>query len=127
MTALILDAGAFVAFERGDIRTIARLRVAQTERYRLRTASIVIAQVWRSAGGRQARLARLLRAVQIVDVDLELAKAAGELLGLARASDVVDASVVVVAEEGDDILTSDVRDIQVLVGASRKRIGVVAC
>ena len=127
MTALLLDAGAFVAYERDDLRLFARLRVAQTGHRPLRTPSIVVAQVWRGTGGRQARLARLLGAVDIVTIDADLARAAGTLLGRTGSSDAIDATLVVLAKDGDDILTSDARDIQALVDAAGKRVGVVAC
>ena len=60
MSGLVLDAGAFVAVDRADRTMIARLRAAQRDGLELRTTGIVIAQVWRDPGGRQAILAQLL-------------------------------------------------------------------
>jgi len=54
VSALVLDAGAFIAVDRNDRSMIARLRVAQLHGHELRTSAIVIAQVWRSPGGKQA-------------------------------------------------------------------------
>lgn len=127
MSALVLDAGAFIAIDRDDRSMIARLRVAQMHGHDLRTSAIVIAQVWRSAGGKQARLARLLRAVDVRPVDEQMGRDAGSLLARAGMDDPVDATVVMVARSGDRILTSDPGDIAVLASRSGKRVAVVPC
>jgi hypothetical protein len=93
----------------------------------LRSNGAVIAETWREDGGRQARLARLLKAVDVVAVDQALGRQAGTLLGKADVNDPVDATVVAIAAAGDRILTSDVRDIGRLVTASRRAIHVVRC
>src|SRR5437867_6789116 len=100
---------------------IARLRVAQQHGIELRTSAIVIAQVWRDTEGRQAGLARLLRAVDVRPIDERLGREAGVLIGRARTSDPIDATVVLVASHGDRILTSDSRDLKHLAGTARKR------
>jgi hypothetical protein len=127
MTALVLDAGALVAVDRGERRIAAKLRVAQQSGMDLRSTGVVIAEVWRDEHGRQASLARLLRSVDVRPVDQGLGRDAGTLLGRAGASDPSDATVVAVASVGDRILTSDPRDIRRLVTASRRAIHVVAC
>jgi hypothetical protein len=127
VSALVLDAGAFVAVERGDRAMIARLRVAQREGLELRSTGVVVTQVWRDPGGRQARLARLLRAVDVKAVDERLGRQAGVLLGRAATDDAVDASVVAVSATGDRIVTSDPGDIRRLVCAAQRSILVVAC
>ncbi len=106
---------------------LARLRVAQQHGLDLRTSAIVIGQVWRDGRGRQARLARLLRAVDIRPIDHSLGRAAGVLLGRAGTSDPIDATVVLVAESGDRILTSDPDDIRRLVGVAARPVAVIAC
>jgi hypothetical protein len=58
VSALVLDAGAFIAVDRDDRSMIARLHVAQLHGHELRTSAIVIAQAWRSPGGEQAGVAR---------------------------------------------------------------------
>jgi hypothetical protein len=51
--------------------------------------------------------------VEIVPLDEQLARSCGELCGAARASDVIDASVVIVARERRDlIVTSDPDDLR---------------
>lgn len=127
MSALLLDAGALIAVDRGDRALAARLRVAQGNRWDLRSTGVVIAEVWRDAAGRQADLARLLKAVDVRPVDDRLGRQAGVLLGLSGARDVADATIVAVADAGDRVLTSDPADIRELVAAARRPIHVVAC
>ena len=127
MSALVLDAGAFVAVDRGERAMIARLRAAQQVGLELRSTGVVITQVWRDPAGRQANLARLLKSVDITAVDEPLGREAGVLLGRAGMTDAVDASVVAVSTAGDRVLTSDAGDIRPLVAASGRSILVVPC
>jgi predicted nucleic acid-binding protein len=127
VSALVLDAGAFIALDRNDRSMIARLRVAQLNGHDLRTSAIVVAQVWRSPGGKQARVARLLRAVDVRPVDEQMGRDAGALLAKARTDDPIDATVVLVARSGDRILTSDPQDIGHLASSSRKKVIIVPC
>ncbi len=127
MSALVLDSGALVAADRGDRTLAAKLRVAQRSGLELRTTGVVIAEAWRDAHGRQANLARLLKAVDVRAVDRHLGQTAGALLGESGGTNAVDATVVAIAATGDRILTSDPRDIRRLVSASRRAIHVVRC
>lgn len=127
MTALILDAGALIAVDRGDRAMAARLRAAQRGGLDLRTTGVVIAQAWRDPSGRQADLARLLRAVDVWPVDRALGHEAGVLLARANQGDAVDATVVAVARSGDRIVTSDPAAVRALVAASGRGVVVVAC
>ena len=127
MSALVLDAGAFVAVDRDDRAMIARLRVARQRGLDLRTTAIVVGQVWRDAAGRQATLARLLRAVDVRAVDEPLGREAGILVGRAGTADPIDATVVLVSETGDRILTSDPDDLTHLAVVAGRRAAVVAC
>lgn len=109
-----LDAGALIALERGDRRMIALLRELATSNGRCRIPAGVIGQTWR-ASPRQAILARFLstREVDIKVLDDGLARACGELCAAAGTSDVIEASVVIVAREHrDTIVTSDVEDLR---------------
>jgi hypothetical protein len=115
---IVLDAGALVAVDRRDRRVGALLRVAQRERIPVRTSAAVVAQVWR-AGARQAPLARTLAGVATVALDLVTAKRLGVLLGVADASDVVDAHVAALVAAGDTVLTSDPDDVRRLLAARR--------
>ncbi len=114
---LILDEGAFLAVERGDRRVMALLKRALLDGRAPRSHGGVIGQVWRG-GARQAQLARLLRATEVSALDLELGRSAGALLGRARTTDVVDAAVVLLAADGDQVLTSDPDDLTALAAAA---------
>lgn len=123
----MLDAGALLAVERADRALLARLRAAERHGLALRSNAVVVAQVWRDPRGRQARLAKFLRAVDVRAVDLELGRDAGLLLGRSRTVDPIDATVVLIADHGDRILTSDSDDIRRLVAAAGKRCAVIDC
>lgn len=118
---IILDAGALIGLERGDRRVVALLDRLRSAGSGAVVPAGVVGQVWRG-GARQARLARFLRLAEVVIVPLDedLARAAGELCGRAGTSDVVDASVVLVAHgEGDGVVTSDPDDLRRLSPAVR--------
>lgn len=124
MSRLVLDAGAFVAFERGDAAVRARLAAARKLGLEVATTSPVVGQVWRD-GRRQALLARLVTAVHIVAPDVAAARRAGELLAKTKSADVVDALVVGLLRETDIILTSDPKDIRSLLVAAGVRATIV--
>ena len=127
MTSVVLDAGAFIAVDRGDRAMAARLRAAERNGMNLRTTGIVIAQVWRDPAGRQVELARLLNAVDVRSVDRSMGQDAGVLLARAGRGNAVDATVVAAARTGDRIVTGDPVDIRVLVLASNRAVLVVPC
>lgn len=127
MSALVLDAGAFVAVDKGDRPMVARLRAAQRNGVGLRSNGAVVAQVWRDSAGRQVQLARLLRSVDVKPVDQGLGRKAGALIGRAGVGDAVDATVVAIALSGDRILTGDPGDIKALVAVSGLPVLVVPC
>lgn len=115
-TGLTLDAGVLIAVERGDGRVRALLRRAVERQMRLAVPAAVLAQVWRD-GARQVRLARMMASpeVEIVDLDADMARMCGVLLGRRGARDVVDASVVVCARRRQDaVVTSDADDLRLL-------------
>ena len=123
--SLVLDAGAFVAIERGDRDTIALLKRELVAGRVPLTHGGVVAQVWRGGLGRQATLARLLPAVDARPFDVELGKRAGLLLGQARTTDAIDAAVVLLAVDGDSILTSDPRDLRRLASVARVKVTLI--
>jgi hypothetical protein len=113
VSGLTLDAGALIAFERNDRRAVAILARAIEKRLPLTVPAGVVGQVWRD-GRRQVRLVRLLgsRAVDVEPLDDARARAAGQLCGVTRTRDVIDASVVVCARARDQgVLTSDVDEL----------------
>lgn len=112
--AVVLDSGALIAFERNDKRLRALIELAMTHRGELVVPAGVVAQVWRD-GRRQSRLARLLASglLRVQALDLAEAQAAGVLCGRAGTSDVVDASVALVARRYQArVVTSDPDDLQ---------------
>jgi hypothetical protein len=115
---VVLDAGAFVAAERGDRRLGAMLRVLQQRRVPLRTSAAVVAQVWRD-GRKQARLAQLLGAVSVAALAPDNDRRTGELLARARSADVIDAHLALEVEDDDRVLTSDPEDLAHLLEARR--------
>lgn len=124
MTAVVLDTGALVGFERNDRRVVAIVTRALEHHDELLVPAGVVAQAWRD-GSRQARLARLLGAplCNVVSLDDRQARAAGQLCGLAGTTDVVDASVAVVAwDRRARVITSDPDDLRRL----DRRLEVVA-
>jgi hypothetical protein len=127
VSALILDAGALVAIDRDDRAMVARLRAAQQHGLELRTNAMVVAQVWRDRHGRQVNLARLLRAVDVRAVSQRDGRDAGVLQAAAGTAGAIDATVVLLAAPGDRILTTDPKDITVLVAAAENRAVIVAC
>jgi hypothetical protein len=111
---LTLDASALIAFERNERTVVAIVARAQEHKIRLATPAGVVGQVWRD-GSRQVRLAWLLGSdlVEVVPLDDERARAAGQLCGVAGTRDVIDASVVLCARErGHGVLTSDIDDLE---------------
>jgi hypothetical protein len=88
---------------------------------------MVIAEVWRDSRGRQARLAQLLRAVDVRPVNRLDGEQAGLLLAASGTSDPVDATVVLLARAGDRVLTSDAGDLSLLAAAAANGCVVVAC
>lgn len=111
---ITLDTGALIALDRGDKRMIALLRQALAQGLTFRVPSGVLAQAWRD-GRTQVTLARFVRSdeVQVLPLDNQLARLCGELCRASNTSDVIDASVVIVARERRDrIVTSDPDDLR---------------
>jgi hypothetical protein len=115
---LIFDAGALIALERGDREMWRKLDVARATRLSPVSHGGVIGQVWRGGGARQAILARALAFVDIRRLDAALGRAAGELLARTRQRDVIDAALVLLAEDGDRIITSDPEELAPLARAA---------
>jgi hypothetical protein len=124
--SLILDAGALVAVARADRETIALIKQELLAGRAPRTHGGIVGQVWRGGSRRQVNLARLLPALEISGLDDALGRRAGVLLGRTRMSDVIDASVVLLAADGDFILTSDPDDLVPLAASAGLHVDIVA-
>ena len=59
-------------------------------------------------------------------LDDDLGKRSGELLGRAKKSDVIDAALVLISNDGDAIVTSDAGDIQILARAATRIIDLIS-
>lgn len=122
---LVLDAGAFVSVERGDRTLIALIKRERLAGRAPRTHGGVVGQVWRGGQGRQVPLARVLPAVEIAALDEDLGRRSGVLLRRAGGRDVIDAAVVLLAEDGDEIVTSDPDDLARLAAAAGVHVELV--
>ncbi|HEX2822087.1 MAG TPA: hypothetical protein VHO07_18235 [Streptosporangiaceae bacterium] len=122
---LVLDAGAFVAVQCGNRDVVALVKRERLAGRPPVTSGGVVAQVWRGGSGRQAPMARLLAGTAVASVDDTLARRAGMLLARRGQSDAIDATVVCLAADGDDILTSDPGDLRVLAEAAGIHVEIV--
>lgn len=59
-------------------------------------------------------------------LDGELGRSAGVLLGRVGGTDVIDAAVVLLAHDGDDIVTSDRADLEPMVVATGRHVELVS-
>jgi hypothetical protein len=100
---VVLDTGALIAIERADRRVIRLLELAEE----VHVPAAAVAVAWRNPA-HQVRLARVLAAdpVHVHALDSEEARAVGHLCGASGASDVVDASVVLVARRVGGVTVS---------------------
>jgi hypothetical protein len=115
---LVLDAGAFVAVERGDRDVVALVKRERLSGRAPVTNGGVVGQVWRGGSGRQVPVARLLAGVDVAPLDDQLGRRAGMLLARSGVSDAIGAAVVCLAGDGDDILTSGPEDLRLLAQAA---------
>jgi hypothetical protein len=122
---LVLDSGAFIALERNDRAMWVRLKSAQLLGQVPITHGGVIAQVWRGLGPRQALLAKALAGVDVRALDDTLGRITGDLLARARTGDVIDAALVALSTEDDQLVTSHPDDLAALVTASDREIDVI--
>ena len=122
--SLVLDSGALVSLERGERAMWVRLKAAHLAGDLPVTHAGVVGQVWRG-GPRQARLAPALAGVAVRDLDEALGRSAGQLLGVAGLADVIDAAVVLIASDGDEIVTADREDLARLASVSGRHVELI--
>lgn len=121
---VVLDSGALVALERNERAMWIRLKAAHLAGDLPVTHAGVIGQVWRG-GPRQARLSQALAGIDVRPLDEALGRAAGHLLGAAGLADVVDAAVVLLAQDGDEIVTVDHDDLAQLAASAGCHVDLV--
>ena len=122
---LVLDSGAFLALERNDRAMWRRIKAAHQAGDVPVSHGGVVGQAWRGRGPRQALLARALAGTEIRPLDDALGRAAGELLAIVGRHDVIDAAVVLLAADGDRIVTSDPDDLEPLALASGRHVELI--
>jgi predicted nucleic acid-binding protein len=122
---MLFDTGALIALERNDRAMWRRLKSAQLIGHVPISHGGVVGQAWRGRGPRAARLAQVLAAIDVRPLDDRLGRASGELLAVAKRRDVVDAALVLLASDGDQILTSEPDDIAPLALASGHHVELV--
>lgn len=122
---LVLDTGALLAVERGNREVVALLKRELLGRRVPLTHGGVVAQAWRGGSGRQASLARLLPALEVAPLDEALGRRAGVLLARSAKRDAIDAALVLLAVDGDTILTSDVTDLRPLASMAAIHVDLV--
>lgn len=101
-----------------------RFKAAQLDGAVPVTHAGVLGQVWRG-GPRQARLAQALTGIDVRSLDERLGRAAGELLAASGVDDVVDAGLVLLASDGDLIVTADGEDLSRLAAASGRHVELI--
>jgi predicted nucleic acid-binding protein len=106
----LYDTGVLIAAERGErLLWMFHRRLLEDGAPPI-VPSTVLAQAWR--GGPQAELSRLLRGCEVRDFTERDARQTGRLLAMAGATDIVDAGVIVMAQQrGLVVLTSDPDDL----------------
>jgi hypothetical protein len=111
---LVLDSGALIALDKNDRAMWRRLKSSLMAGEAPVSHGGVVGQVWRGGGPRQALLAKALAGLDVRPLDEALGRAAGDLLGRVGVNDVIDAALVLLAHDGDDIVTSDAEDLESL-------------
>ncbi len=64
--------------------------------------------------------------VDVRAIDDSLGRRAGVLLGRADIADVIDAAIVLLADDGDEIFTSDPTDLRNLAHEARRHVELIA-
>jgi len=108
-----------VALDRGERAIGALLAAAAVSGVEVVTSTACVAQAWRDPA-RQARLTRALGGFLERSLDPRAARDCGQLLGRARTSDVIDAAVTLLVENGDTVVTSDPMDIERLLDVAER-------
>jgi hypothetical protein len=123
---LVLDAGALIALERHDRAAWETLKAAwQRDEDLPVTHGGVLGRAWRGKGPRSALLSMALDGIEVRPLDAALGRKAGELLALTRGSDVIDAALVLLARDDDQIATSDPEDLRALVEAAGRFVELI--
>jgi hypothetical protein len=124
-SGLVYDAGALVAADRNRREMWSLHKTALLSGVPIVIPTVVYAQVWRGSS-RGVNIARLAKGCAFRDLDIGLARRAGELCGRAGTNDIVDAAVVTLAIElGYGVVTSDPDDMRKLADSTGRRLDIV--
>jgi hypothetical protein len=121
---LVFDAGGLISLERDERASWVRLKTACLRGEVPLTNAAVLGQVWRG-GSRQVRLSQALPGLDVRPLDESLGRAAGELLAVSQQTDLIDASIVLIAHDGDEIVTTDSADLKRLAIASGRHVELI--
>jgi hypothetical protein len=121
---LVFDAGGLMSLERDERASWVRLKSACLRGEVPLTNAAVLGQMWRG-GPRQARLSQALDGIEVRPLDESLGRAAGELLAASQQADLIDASIVLIAHDGDEIVTTDPVDLKPLAIASGRHVELI--
>ena len=88
------------------------------------THAAILGQVWRGRGAPEL-LSRALSGIEVRAVDQALGRAAGELLARAGSEDVIDAALALLAQDGDEVVTSDPADLERLLATAGRHVELV--
>lgn len=127
VATFVLDSGALIALEKASPFMTRLLMEVRSGTARVVVPDAVIAHVWRTGTGRQARIATLigLRPEQCrrIPLDTDAAKLIGSRAGACGHGDVVDVHVALAAEQHRAVVvTSDHDDISAVSPALADRI-----
>jgi hypothetical protein len=125
VAALVFDAGGLIALDRGKREVGTLLAVAADTGVEAVTSAACVAQAWRDPA-RQARLARALAGFLEHSLDPSAARDCGLLLARSRTSDIPDAAITLLVENGDTVVTSDPNDIAHLLNTAGTRARVLS-
>ncbi|MDQ2754504.1 MAG: PIN domain nuclease [Actinomycetota bacterium] len=121
---LVLDSAALISLDRNERGMWVRLKSCERSATPPLTHGGVVGQVWRG-GPRQARLSRALHGIDVRPLDEDLGRAAGVLLARTRHADVIDAALALLANDGDDIVTSDIEDLEPMAAATGRHVELI--
>jgi predicted nucleic acid-binding protein len=116
---LILDSGAVLALAAMRPNAQAAFDRALSARTPVVVPAVVVAEVARGGGPRDATVNRVLKTVEITPVTEAVARTAGRLLAAAGSSATIDALVVAegMVHHHATVLTSDLGDLRALAAA----------
>lgn len=118
--ALILDSGAVLALAQADVRTRAFVQRARELGAEVMVPAVVVGEITRGNGPRDAAVNRILKAVGEIPAAVEeTGRMAGALLAAAGSAETIDAFVVAeaVLRHSAQVLTGDPDDLRPLAAA----------